>query len=111
MAVRSARLQGPASIAAGGAPLTFTCPVDKTVIVKRMTVRAGGGAGASVSYGVFIGAPATGTIIEQGVVAVNTSLDKKTWWVLEPGDTLYVTNDGPGTATVSLHGALLAGVA
>lgn len=110
MTVRSARLGGPTSIAAGTSSVLFTCPADMTTIVKRVAVFA---QAADTTVYWYIGAATDGNALWRQKVPVAGGVEgtQEVWFVLEPGESIRAFAAAAGAVTASVHGAILDGVA
>ena len=108
MAVRTRRLFGPVSVAAGGAPALYTVPADRTAIINRWHLRPAGTVAAGAAFTLYVGAPAGGTAVE---VWLQPGPDggREGYLVLHEGETLYAGNGTAVAITIAASGVLLLG--
>lgn len=110
MAVRTRRLFGPVLISANPTAL-FTCPADRTAILKYLT--AVNQIGAVTTYRLLISTGGSGQeITAPRSLATGTETpapDRDMWVVLQEGDILQARASVLNTVLVSGHGTLLDG--
>lgn len=107
MAVRSNRLAGPTSVAAGASVQMFTCPAGRTALVKFLVAAYISGSSGFANW-CLNGTGSGDRIYRHGVTSNSVDNFQQVFMVLEPGDVLWVVSFN-AAFTASVHGALLDG--
>lgn len=107
--VRSKRLWGPTSLAAGLA--VYTVPAGRTALVKRLIFRNAHLTGtATISIGT--GNSSGVAMHRRETLTPDTVLEVEVWWVLPPGQTVNVVSSlASSLCRITGYGAELDGVA
>lgn len=111
MPVRTRVLVKQQLAATTGADVVFTCPPDRTAIVKDARISVGAPAGTArlaVLRSGVVGAVELVAVTSAGVAAHGRA-DPPPWVVLEEGDTLYVVGTAGMVVNVWASGTLLDG--
>jgi len=105
--VRSRRVFGPSVVTAAGYRLLYTVPAGRTLVVRRLAFAAR--TANHVFAWFYVNAGAVNNLVRFLDIPAGTwSVSDDTWWVLNPGDTLYCYCN-PEDTVVTLFGALLDG--
>lgn len=109
MAVRSNRLWATGNLTGGGPHALVTCPADRTIIVKDLTVQNVSAATQAVS--ITLRTPSAALNVWRGDVASGvTAVDRDRFVVLEPGDSLELGGPAAGSSVRTAgFGSMLAG--
>lgn len=113
MAVRTRRL-GQTNAAGGGAGATvtiFTCPADRTAIVKelRQSLGAGGAPPYALVWEVSFSGGAFRRVARADLTAVGVVVVQEAWFVLQETDVLRVSVPAGATVFAMASGTLLDG--
>lgn len=98
------------SAAGSGKTTLLTCPGGQTVLVKAITVSAANTAAQVVRFDIEVATVDYLLWRRTRPAGADTDL-LAVFWVFEPGDKLKVVASATESYTVTVHGALLDGVA